>query len=437
MLPFGLRHWTEDYEARKAPAPNTRNTGTSNKSTDDQIVWANRPYHIRMAGEELKEREYQAAIGRALAYIQRNLDDELTPTQLGRVAGFSQHHFHRIFRLIVGESVMDHIRRVRLERAAHALMRSRESVASIGLDAGYGAQEAFARVFQAYFGMAPTVFRTHGNSYVIPAPCGIHFGPKGFSPLRRIYDPEMLDDSCVCPLHQEWAGQFEESWEHLVSLISGLASNVMPPISIRKGKPMSNQLASIDEEIEALEQQVEATKLRLIEARRRRPKEPVQDYVFKTSEGTDVKLSELFGDKDDLIILHNMGTGCVYCTLWADGINGLTPHLSDRAAFVVTSPDKPEVQKRFAEKRNWVFRMVSAHENSFPKDMGFWSDSGTYAGPQPGISTFHKEPDGSVVRISKSDLGPNDDFCALWPMFEMLDKGVNGWEAEYSYGEKK
>jgi predicted dithiol-disulfide oxidoreductase (DUF899 family)/AraC-like DNA-binding protein len=390
----------------------------------------------RMLGEALKEREHEAAIRRALAYVQRNLDDDLTPSQLARVAGFSQHHFHRIFRTMVGESVMDHVRRLRLERSAYALMRGGDSVASIGLDAGYVAQEAFARIFQVYFGMSPSSFRANGASYVIPAPCGVHFGPRGFSPLRRIYDPEMLDESRVCPVHQEWAGQFEESWGHLVSVLAGLAANMLPPRPIAKEKLMSDITISIDDEIEALEQEVEAAKLRLVEARRRRPKEPVQDYVFKASDGSEVSLSELFGDKEDLIILHNMGTGCVYCTLWADGINGLTPHLSDRAAFVVVSPDKHEVQKRFADKRNWVFRMVSAHENDFTRDMGFWSDSGAYTGPQPGISTFHKEPDGTINRIARTHLGPNDDFCALWPMFDMLEKGVNGWEAEYFYPRK-
>lgn len=391
-----------------------------------------------MASEALKEREYEAAIGRALGYIQRNLDDAITPTQLARVAGFSPHHFHRIFRTVVGESIMDHVRRLRLERAAYGLMQTKDSVLSVGVEAGYGSQEAFARIFAVYFGMAPTVFRAIGASYVIPAPCGIHFGPKGFSPLRRIYDPGMLDESCVCPFHQEWAGEFEESWEQFVSLITGLATHVLPPRSRPKEKSMSELLtASIDEEIEALEQEVEAMKLRLVEARKRRPKEPVQNYVFKTADGQDVTLSELFGDKDDLIVLHNMGTGCVYCTLWADGINGMTPHLSDRAAFVVTSPDKPEVQKRFAEKRNWSFRMVSAHDNTFPQDMGFWSSTESYTGPQPGISTFRREKDGKIVRIAKTSLHPNDDFCAVWPMFDMLEKGVDGWEPEFSYEEEK
>src|SRR5882724_2227981 len=99
------------------------------------------------------ELEYLAAISKVLDFIQAHLDDELTPGQLAGVACFSQHHFHRIFRGVVGESVMDHVRRLRMERAAHQLKAGKESVARIALDAGYGAQEAFTRIFQGYFGL--------------------------------------------------------------------------------------------------------------------------------------------------------------------------------------------------------------------------------------------------------------------------------------------
>lgn len=78
----------------------------------------------------------------------------------------------------------------------------------------------------------------------------------------------------------------------------------------------------------------------------------VDDYAFSTAAG-EVRLSELFGDKQDLFVIHNMGTSCPYCTLWADGYNGVYHHLADRAAFVVASPDDPQVQARFAASRGW------------------------------------------------------------------------------------
>jgi len=65
-------------------------------------------------------------------------------------------------------------------------------------------------------------------------------------------------------------------------------------------------------------------------------------------------LAGLFGRKDDLVVIHNMGSSCPYCTLWADGFNGLYDHLANRAAFALSSPDAPAAQKRFAEgPRDW------------------------------------------------------------------------------------
>jgi predicted dithiol-disulfide oxidoreductase (DUF899 family) len=185
---------------------------------------------------------------------------------------------------------------------------------------------------------------------------------------------------------------------------------------------------SIDEEIAALEKEVVSAKEKLTEARRRKPHQEVSDYDLVTSDGVPVKLSELFGDKEDLIVVHNMGTGCAYCTLWADGFIGFTPHLSDRAAFVVVSPDKPEVQKNFAGKRGWNFRMVSTHDSEFNRDMGYQKGDD----PWPGVSTF-KKIDGKIYRIADTSFGPGDEFCSLWSLLDLLADGVNNWEPKYFY----
>src|SRR5437588_5436527 len=86
--------------------------------------------------------------------------------------------------------------------------------------------------------------------------------------------------------------------------------------------------------------------------------EEVSDYELTTPDGK-VRLSALFGDKDTLFVIHNMGTGCASCTMWADGFNGVYLHLRDRAAFVLTSPDPPERQRSFAAERGWRFPMAS------------------------------------------------------------------------------
>lgn len=70
-----------------------------------------------------------------------------------------------------------------------------------------------------------------------------------------------------------------------------------------------------------------------------------------------VRLSDLFGRHEDLMVVHNMGSSCPGCTLWADGYNGVHHHVVTRAAFVVSSPDPPDVQEAFAASRGWRFLM--------------------------------------------------------------------------------
>jgi predicted dithiol-disulfide oxidoreductase (DUF899 family) len=157
--------------------------------------------------------------------------------------------------------------------------------------------------------------------------------------------------------------------------------------------------------------------------------ETVPDYTFATPDGPR-NLSDLFGSKDDLIVIHNMGASCPYCTLWADGFNGVYEHLANRAAFVVCSPDAPDTQRSFAAARGWRFPMVSHQGTGFAADMGYRSDSG---GWMPGVSVFRRDGD-RIMRVSDTGFQPGDDFCAVWHLLDLLPGGPNGWSPRFGYG---
>ena len=156
--------------------------------------------------------------------------------------------------------------------------------------------------------------------------------------------------------------------------------------------------------------------------------EAVKDYEFAAARGS-VKLSELFGSKRDLIMVHSMGVKCAYCTLWADGYNGIYEHIAQRAAFAISSPDAPEVQRSFAESRSWRFPIVSHKGTSFAADMGYQSEDGRYI---PGISVFRKER-GQIVRVSDARSEPGDDFCTLWHLFDLMPDGATGFSPKFNY----
>ena len=154
----------------------------------------------------------------------------------------------------------------------------------------------------------------------------------------------------------------------------------------------------------------------------------VANYVFATPTGP-VRLSDMFGGHEDLMIIHNMGRSCPACTLWADGYNGIHAHVTSRAAFVVSSPDTPEVQQAFAASRGWKFPMVSHQSTSFAADMGYVTEEKRW---RPGISVFQRRGE-AIVRVSDTRLCPGDDFCTLYHFFDLLPDGAAGWSPKFSY----
>ncbi len=126
------------------------------------------------------EQSYRKALLRVLIHLQRYLDDPVDHAELSEIAGFSPFHFHRIFSGMMGESVSDHIRRIRLERAAGRLVLSDESVTQLAFEAGYESLEAFIRIFREMFGCSPTQFRKRRRRALYPShPTGIHYRPSG------------------------------------------------------------------------------------------------------------------------------------------------------------------------------------------------------------------------------------------------------------------
>jgi predicted dithiol-disulfide oxidoreductase (DUF899 family) len=192
---------------------------------------------------------------------------------------------------------------------------------------------------------------------------------------------------------------------------------------------MEVAVKTIESRIEELEKEIAQKKKDLAEMRRRITPEDIHDVALRDSEGNGLMLSELFGDKKELILIHNMGTKCPYCTLWADGFNGLSHHLENRAAFVVSSPDEPEVQRKFKESRGWKFKMVSMHGTAFIRELGFEREGRAL----PGVSILVKDEMGNITRVSRSMFGPGDNYCIAWDLFDLLPGGGDDWAPRFNY----
>jgi predicted dithiol-disulfide oxidoreductase (DUF899 family) len=178
-----------------------------------------------------------------------------------------------------------------------------------------------------------------------------------------------------------------------------------------------------------LQKDIEQKRNEIVALRQQMPLEEVGDYTLKDHSGHDVKLSSLFDERNELMVIHNMGKRCVYCTLWADGLNGFYLPLTDRAPWVVVSPDEPKIQKEFAESRGWKFKMLSGHDSTFIKDMGFEKEDHKY---WPGVSAFVRK-EGKIYRASYDYFGPGDTYCSVWHLMDLFPSRDNGWEPKYKY----
>ncbi len=117
--------------------------------------------------EELRRREYVGRINRVMDYIQANLAGDLRLETLAQVASFSPFHFHRVFKSVVGETLNDFVRRMRVGAAAARLLNNpRASITEIAVACGYSSPSAFAREFRNAFAMSASEFRKGGRDAV-------------------------------------------------------------------------------------------------------------------------------------------------------------------------------------------------------------------------------------------------------------------------------
>lgn len=104
-------------------------------------------------------------MSRALLWVEERLEEPVTLADIAAVAGLSPHHFHRVFRAVVGESPKAHLRRLRLERAVYRLKVSSDTVLDIALESGFATPETFTRAFVRRFELSPSEYRGMVRAY--------------------------------------------------------------------------------------------------------------------------------------------------------------------------------------------------------------------------------------------------------------------------------
>lgn len=105
-------------------------------------------------------KENIARLNIAITYIEENLSEKLSLEIVAKKAHFSPFHFHRLFKLIVGETVNNFINRKRIEKSAAYLLHQKEkNITEIAEKVGFGNLSSFSKSFKKFYGISPNKFK--------------------------------------------------------------------------------------------------------------------------------------------------------------------------------------------------------------------------------------------------------------------------------------
>ena len=180
-------------------------------------------------------------------------------------------------------------------------------------------------------------------------------------------------------------------------------------------------------EIEALSAQIYELTNRLHALQKGHSAGTVPNYRFATQHG-EATLLDLFGDQDTLMLIHNMGQGCRWCTVWADGFNGFLPHLESAMSVVLVSKDAPDVQRRFANSRGWRFRLASHGGGDYIREQSAQAGVNN----MPGVVVYERSGD-VISRRNSAVFGPGDLYCSLWHLLALAGLGEPEFTPQFNY----
>lgn len=160
------------------------------------------------------------------------------------------------------------------------------------------------------------------------------------------------------------------------------------------------------------------------------------DYVFDAPAGARVKLSELFGDKDTLLIYSymfspKMAQPCPMCSSFIDSLDGAATHLAQRANLAIVAKSPIDRIYDFASKRGWRnLRLLSSASNNYNRDYHGEAPNG---GQLPMLNVFTRRKGklyhtyATELQFMKPDKGQNERHLdMLWPLWNLLDVTPEG-----------
>lgn len=105
--------------------------------------------------------EHIEAVIKAIEYMKKNIDEELTTEKLAEVAGYSPYHFSRVFKEVTGVSPRHYLSALRIEAGKELLIGSSSySILKTLLKIGFKSMGTFSMKFKQFVGLSPKQFQS-------------------------------------------------------------------------------------------------------------------------------------------------------------------------------------------------------------------------------------------------------------------------------------
>jgi AraC family transcriptional regulator len=105
--------------------------------------------------------DYFERVQKVIDYIETNLKEKISLEDLAKISYFSKFHFHRVFLAVVGDPVMEYIRKRRLSEAVLELQNSEKRITDIAYDYIFNSSDTFSRAFKRQYGINPEEYRKY------------------------------------------------------------------------------------------------------------------------------------------------------------------------------------------------------------------------------------------------------------------------------------
>lgn len=97
-------------------------------------------------------------LGKALAYIDEHLDEDLRRGKVARAAGLSASHFSRLLKEKTGRNFTEVLQEARINRARELFQRTAKSVVQVAIECGFCDQSYFTKIFRKHVGQTPRAY---------------------------------------------------------------------------------------------------------------------------------------------------------------------------------------------------------------------------------------------------------------------------------------